>query len=224
MKTLQQELEEIKREAEEKVRAANIKHEVLAKLPNTDGYAQPYVHNTKIYGAKKWVRYSQQLYSSIATGKSPDAALVKTLMENLPPEDLLLLKSACTSFCHEDAWEPKHGVTATEIAPYFIRIETTPGIAMDKLNWITMLDGQPTLIEVEMPRMKWFQLWPLYSGNGRAGDPGARIVGWDRKVRQDIPTTTPDIIRWASDRVQHPPCFTLYWSRYVDVNPEMLWE
>lgn len=215
MKTLEQELEALEKKAAKERWELESKHAILAKLPIGE-YAPPFIHHHKLWGSMGSINFSMQRYSSIATGKSPTADLLRQLLVALPPADMMLWRDGAVSFRPEPESYTSNG-EATDIDP--VKIHIDPGISgSTSVEWYGTLDGDLWGVKVEFPLhnakvgaldLKYryyvgnngveisvercgFQPKPVgakkikYAGGGST-DPGSFVVYWERGHNTDVP-------------------------------------
>ncbi len=183
---------------------------VLDKLGNIfDGYEEPMVHFSKLYGRTGVIHFRHNEYSSIRKGKNPDRALFAALLAAFPPSvQTVRVKDGCTSFRPDIDANNIEKADLYDAFGVLVRVQTYQSRTAT-FAWWHGFDGELWEIEISFP---WHQtdLGVLdmrashYGGNGP-------VASWDRCELK--PKHDAQRIRWSSGSADVPNSFTLYWDR-----------
>jgi hypothetical protein len=158
-KTLQDRLNDLKKEFEQKEAEIRREGEVLEALPPYALEYDPFIHIYRLYGRVAAIHFRHHYYESIrGEARQPDLDLIAKLAGDLPPLPMLIVKDSYTAFMPKDHFEnevtpqSKENAQYEEIAPYTIRIDETGGAGWyAKVEWTAALAGRNVEIEVEIP-------------------------------------------------------------------------
>lgn len=221
MKTLEQELGNLDKKHAEAVEEARIKHEVLSKLPDVEGYAPPSIHRYKLYGSQGSIHYRMQRYPSIAEGNNPDVALLRRLLEFAPPVETVKHKDGCTSFRPEPESYENSGEYA-DVDPVLIDMNPSQYGQEITVKWFGLIGADLWIFEVEFPYhnpkvgIPNFR-WNRYAG-GRGDISSVEFIGFVPKPYG------AKYIKWAGGTNKDPGHLTVYWERGHNTDVPALFE
>lgn len=214
MKTQEQELQALDKQATEKRIALVAKYRILDKLGDLGEYAPPFVHYHNLYGSVGSINFRVQRYASIPDGKSPDLTLLQRLIEQFPPTSKVLVQNACKSFQPKRDPMPEPGIgwtnreqQVTDIAPITIDIDKIDNGAEAEFNWYADCDGELWEFKVS------FYLSALDIGSLRYSV-DRYPEGEVKRVNtcQFLPSGNAQVTKWASGDHKTPNHFTLHWE------------
>lgn len=219
MKTLEEKLKALESDTVSKREALIRVHEAYALLPQIGEYASPSIHFYKLYGTVGGVHYGVQRYPSIADGKSPDVALLRQLMQALPPLPVIKWKEGCTSFRLEPESYESNG-EATDVDPVLVDVKPGDLYNICVVRWLAMVGSDPWRIEVDMPiygnTLGRLELkYKRYGGHGEISS----VEKCDF-----TPSRYGKVVKWGSGDRKTPNTFTVYWDRGQLTDVPSFWE
>lgn len=218
-KTMEEELTALEIKMQAELKHIERKYAVLSSLPDLGEYAPPSIHSGTLYGSVGSLHFQRQRYSSIAEGKSPDAALLGKLLVAVPPVDLVLFKGGCTSIRPEPEAYTNNG-EYREIGPVTVEVDPTNYSQTTAVKWFGALAGDIWGVSVEFPihQPKIGELTLSYARYSRGNGEISSVTRCEFRPKDP----TAHIIKWASGDRKTPNHFTIYWGRGRNVNiPEL---
>ena len=179
-----------------------LKNETLLGL--MPEWALEYNHNSpfwhQLYGHEVSIRWSANLYYSLAGGIAPDLEFAQRLMAEYPPLPMVLVEDGCKSF--RQATVAERG-KITPISPFFVRIDLNDA-RRALITWESMIGEFCAQLSVAVPIPQWF------------GYANVEYKTWRefRKVeRCDFTANVPGarVIKWARGSNEYCNDFTVYW-------------
>lgn len=187
------------------------RYQVLSMLPDSGDYAPPSICHYKLYGSVGSITYRIQRYSSIAKGKNPDAQLLKKLLTQHEPVDLMLIRRSCVSIRPEPETYESNGEVVL-LDPVTIRMKPSHYDTCNVVEWYGKVGEDLWKFSVEfpyynvkigMPKYRWH-----YYGGRESGEVSSvEFIGFEpvpRNARR---------IKWAGGSSKDPGEITVYWER-----------
>lgn len=221
MKTIQEKLDDIQKEAETKVKHAIKAHEVISSLPKhiLEKYVTPSVHFTKLYGTTLWLNFKRCNYETLRDGKeNPDRSLLRELLTLFPPIDAIKHHDGCTSFRPILEGFDSTELTGTIENIYGVTVRVNPSEYSNeaKFEWYTYAGEEVYKISVE------FSIWEVTAGKltlhyNRYGGHYGEISSVER-CEYDVPYPG-NRVKYASGDRKTPNTFVVFWpeDNYPDI-------
>lgn len=228
MKTLEQEIQDLKDKHAKAERELEQKHAVIAALGSiANGYDEPKINHFPLYGSVGSIGFDVPFSSYTAKGKAPDRALLAKLLETFAPVSRVQVRDGClsnrpnfsilTSETQErERGRRYNGATADDwkgelldICPVTVDIDEIDRMGKASFQWFAYLPGGLYRFDVEFSLYS-VNLGKLETRRRYADSAHNYPVGWD--VCQFHPTCGAQAIRWAAGSSEYPNHFTLWWD------------
>lgn len=209
--TLDSELQSLRKEYEKKEQELIKHYQVLSMLPDAGDYAPPSICHYRLYGSVGSITYRIQRYSSIAKGKNPDAHLLKTLLTNHKPVDLMLIRGAFTSIRPEPETYESNG-EVTLLDPVTIRMTPSYYDTCNRVEWYGKVGEDIWRFSVEFPYYNAKIGMPKYHWHYYGGHESGDVSSVEFLGFTPVPRSAKRI-KWAGGSSKDPGEITVYWER-----------
>jgi hypothetical protein len=228
MKTLEQEIADLKEKHAQDARDLERKHAVIAALGSiADGYDEPKINHFPLYGSVGSIGFDVPFSSYTAKGKAPDRALLAALLATFAPVSRVQVRDGCLS--NRPAFSVLPGETQArektrrdydataddwkgellDICPVTVDIDDIEHGGKASFQWFAYLPGGLYRFDVEFS-LYGVELGRLETRRRYADSAHNYPVGWE--VCQFYPTCGAQCIRWAAGGTEYPNHFTLWWD------------